>query len=80
MGLAIPHVVSVSRLRDHLDEPGLLDPATAPVTYCGGGVAATALAHALALVGRDDVAVYDGSLSAWTADSTLPLVLGEHPR
>ncbi|MFE7720231.1 sulfurtransferase [Nocardia rhizosphaerihabitans] len=69
-----------TELRTLFAAAGLLDPGTTPVTYCGGGIAATAVAHALALVGRDDVAVYDGSLSAWTADPTLPLVLGEHPR
>jgi thiosulfate/3-mercaptopyruvate sulfurtransferase len=29
------------------------------------------------MLGRDDVAVYDGSLSAWTADPSAPMVTGE---
>jgi len=43
------------------------------VTYCGGGIAASSAAFALALLGRDDVAVYDASLSEWAADPTLPM-------
>ncbi|MFI6571437.1 sulfurtransferase [Nocardia fluminea] len=69
----------IEELRALFAAAGLLDPAITPVTYCGGGVAATCVAHALALVGRDDVAVYDGSLTAWTADPALPLVVGELP-
>jgi thiosulfate/3-mercaptopyruvate sulfurtransferase len=46
------------------------------VTYCTGGIGATALAFALALLGRDDVAVYDGSMLEWTADSSLPVAWG----
>ncbi|TCJ96967.1 sulfurtransferase [Nocardia alba] len=69
----------VEELRALFSAAGLLDPAVTPVTYCGGGVAATKVAHALALVGRDDVSVYDGSLTAWAADPALPLVVGEQP-
>ncbi|MDH3023365.1 rhodanese-like domain-containing protein [Gordonia alkanivorans] len=50
-----------------------LDPTVRPVTYCGGGIAATAAAFALKALGRDDVAVYDGSMNAWTADPDRPL-------
>ena len=48
---------------------------TAPrvVTYCGAGIAASSIAFALALLGRDEVAIYDGSLSEWTADPNLPM-------
>ncbi|OIQ95879.1 3-mercaptopyruvate sulfurtransferase [mine drainage metagenome] len=35
------------------------------VTTCGSGVTACVLALALALLGRDDVAVYDGSWAEW---------------
>jgi thiosulfate/3-mercaptopyruvate sulfurtransferase len=42
------------------------------VTWCGGGIAATSDAFVLTLLGHDDVAVYDGSLSEWVA-SGLPL-------
>ncbi|MCI0156181.1 sulfurtransferase [Leifsonia shinshuensis] len=43
------------------------------VTYCGGGIAAAADALALALLGRDDVSVYDGSLNEWASDPEAPL-------
>ncbi|MFD1859565.1 sulfurtransferase [Aeromicrobium camelliae] len=52
---------------------GALDPQIRPVTYCGGGIAATAAAFALLAAGRSDVAVYDGSMTAWTADGHRPL-------
>lgn len=43
------------------------------VAYCRSGIAATADALALATLGRTDVAVYDASLSEWTADPQAPL-------
>jgi len=43
------------------------------ITYCGAGIAATACAFALALLGREDVAVYDASLQEWAHDATLPM-------
>jgi thiosulfate/3-mercaptopyruvate sulfurtransferase len=43
------------------------------VTYCGSGIAASSIAFSLALLGHDDVAIYDGSLSEWTADPSLPM-------
>jgi thiosulfate/3-mercaptopyruvate sulfurtransferase len=48
-----------------------------PVTvYCGGGISAAVVAQALRLVGRQQVAIYDGSLEEWAADPALPLELG----
>lgn len=67
-------------LRRMFDAAGLLDPSKIVVTYCGGGIAATGVAHALAVVGRHDVAVYDGSMTAWSANPELPLVTGDSPR
>ncbi len=69
-----------AELREIFDRAGALNPDVKPVTYCGGGIAASGLAHALAAAGRSDVAVYDGSLNAWTADESLPLVEGPNPR
>jgi thiosulfate/3-mercaptopyruvate sulfurtransferase len=43
------------------------------VAYCAGGVAAAADALALSLLGRHDVAIYDGSLNEWSADDEAPL-------
>ncbi|WP_213813683.1 sulfurtransferase [Glaciihabitans sp. dw_435] len=44
------------------------------VVYCGGGIAATAAALALTLLGETSVAVYDGSLNEWAADDSAELV------
>lgn len=43
------------------------------ITYCGGGIAASSDALALTLLGVENVAVYDGSLSEWTQDPALPM-------
>lgn len=44
------------------------------VTYCAAGIAASADAFALTLLGHENVAIYDGSLIEWTADELLPVV------
>lgn len=38
------------------------------ITYCGGGIAATVNAIAHLLVGNENVAVYDGSMSEWMGE------------
>ncbi len=43
------------------------------IAYCGGGISATVDAFALTLLGKDDVAVYDGSMSEWLSDPALPV-------
>lgn len=46
------------------------------ITYCGGGVAAASDAFVMALLGQANVAVYDGSLSEWAPDDSLPIETG----
>jgi thiosulfate/3-mercaptopyruvate sulfurtransferase len=46
------------------------------VTYCGGGIAASADAFALVLLGHPDVKLYDASLSEWASDPDLPMETG----
>jgi thiosulfate/3-mercaptopyruvate sulfurtransferase len=46
------------------------------VTTCGSGVSAALLALALARLGRDDVAVYDGSWTEWAGRADTPVVTG----
>jgi len=47
------------------------------VTTCGSGISASILALALAVLGRDDVPVYDGSWSEWgAADAGTPVATG----
>ncbi|MDV8001191.1 sulfurtransferase [Rhodococcus sp. IEGM 1408] len=70
----------IEELRREFEAAGLMDSGRKVVTYCGGGIAATGVAHALALAGRDDVAVYDGSMTAWAGNPDLPLVTGDSPR
>lgn len=70
----------LEELRREFEEAGLLDTDKRVVTYCGGGIAATGVAHALALAGRDDVAIYDGSMTAWAGNPDLPLVTGDSAR
>jgi thiosulfate/3-mercaptopyruvate sulfurtransferase len=56
-----------------LDDAGAFDASTV-ITYCGGAIAATVDAFCLALLGHDQVSVYDGSLMEWAADPTLPMI------
>jgi thiosulfate/3-mercaptopyruvate sulfurtransferase len=62
-------------LRAKFQAAGALD-ARRVVTYCGGGIAASSDAFVLTLLGRDDVAVYDASLSEWATDPSLPMERG----
>ena len=50
-----------------------IDLARPVVTTCGSGVTASVLALALYLVGRRDVAVYDGSWSEWGGRPDTPI-------
>jgi thiosulfate/3-mercaptopyruvate sulfurtransferase len=63
-------------LREHFEKTGALHRHRRAITYCGGGIAACVGALALARLGREDVAVYDGSMNAWTADPSRPVEKG----
>jgi thiosulfate/3-mercaptopyruvate sulfurtransferase len=47
------------------------------ITYCGGGIAASADAFILTRLGFTDVAVYAASLQEWSADSANPMETGD---
>lgn len=65
-------------LRAALGEALLADNARL-VLYCGGGISAAATAVAFTLLGRDNVALYDGSLQQWSANPALPMSTGAAP-
>ena len=46
------------------------------VTSCGSGVTASVVTLALARLGRDRVAVYDGSWTEWGGLADVPVVTG----
>ncbi len=49
------------------------------IVYCGGGINAAGAALGLHVAGYDDVRLYDGSMSAWRADTDLPVEVGPGP-
>jgi thiosulfate/3-mercaptopyruvate sulfurtransferase len=49
------------------------------IVYCNGGVSCTVPLHALRMLGRDDVAVYDGSWNEWGNDPSRPIKTGSEP-
>jgi thiosulfate/3-mercaptopyruvate sulfurtransferase len=49
-----------------------IDLERAVVTTCGSGVTAAVLLFAMHLLGKRDVALYDGSWSEWGADPATP--------
>ncbi len=46
------------------------------LTYCGGGIAASATAMLLVMLGHEDVGLYDNSMSEWSNDDSLPMETG----
>lgn len=69
---------SPEEVRQSLADAGMLDDRNV-IAYCGGGISATIDAFACLLSGKDNVAVYDGSMSEWVKDESLPLTEGSNP-
>ena len=61
-------------LRQRLGAVGALDRPV--IAYCGGGIAASADAFILTMLGHTDVRIYDASLSEWAKDESLPMEVG----
>jgi thiosulfate/3-mercaptopyruvate sulfurtransferase len=58
---------------DQLDDLFKEDRDTRTITYCGGGIAASADAFVMTRLGFKDVAVYTASLQEWAADPENPM-------
>ena len=54
-----------------------VDPGRPVITTCGSGVTAAVLSLALARLGNEDVALYDGSWAEWGMESDLRVATGE---
>jgi len=67
----LPH----DELRRRFADAGLLGPERV-IAYCGGGIAASLTALALAALGKDDVEVYIHSLQEWANDPACPMEVG----
>ena len=63
---------SADELKAAFDAAGI-EPNKPIATTCGSGVTACTLALGLYLIGRDDVAIYDGSWSEWGARQDTPI-------
>jgi thiosulfate/3-mercaptopyruvate sulfurtransferase len=67
---------SADELRRHFAKVKAME-APKVVAYCGGGISATTDAFALALLGHDNVQLYDASMTEWGKDPTLPMETGQ---
>ncbi len=72
------HFLPADALSEALQAQGAT-PDKPVITYCGGGIAATLNAFACKLLGYEQVAVYDGSMSEWVQDPERPLTTGPAP-
>jgi thiosulfate/3-mercaptopyruvate sulfurtransferase len=63
---------SAAELNQIINDTGI-DLSQPIVTSCGSGVSAAMLALGFFLIGKEDVAVYDGSWSEWGMRSDTPI-------
>ncbi|WP_255210842.1 rhodanese-like domain-containing protein, partial [Methylogaea oryzae] len=68
-------MLPLEEVRRRFGQAGI-DPARPVAATCGTGVTAAILALALYRLGREDVAVYDGSWSEWGALPDVPVATG----
>ncbi|MEO8651428.1 MAG: rhodanese-like domain-containing protein [Hyphomicrobiaceae bacterium] len=68
-------LLPIDELRRRFDDAGLLGEKRV-IAYCGGGIAASLTALALAALGKNDVEVYIHSLQEWANDPSLPMEVG----
>ena len=68
-------LLPVDELRRRFDDAGLLGEERV-IAYCGGGIAASLTALALAALGKNDVEVYIHSLQEWANDPSMPMEVG----
>ena len=66
--------LSADELRRRFEAIGAMDRQV--INYCGGGIAASADALALVMLGHPDVRLYDASMSEWANDPSLPMETG----
>jgi thiosulfate/3-mercaptopyruvate sulfurtransferase len=66
--------INADALKAKFDAVGAFDKRV--ITYCGGGIAASATALALVMLGHPDVRLYDASMSEWAKDESLPMEAG----
>lgn len=46
------------------------------LAYCGAGIGSSQVTFAMALMGYENLSIYDGSLLEWAADPALPMAVG----
>jgi thiosulfate/3-mercaptopyruvate sulfurtransferase len=68
-------LLPIDELRRRFADAGLLGEERV-IAYCGGGIAASLTALALAALGKDDVEVYIHSLQEWANDPAMPMEVG----
>lgn len=61
------------KLREIFEKVDALNPNKKVITYCGSAIAATWNALILNKLGQNNVAVYDGSMTEWAKNPSLPL-------